>query len=124
MQGSLNSVVVWVPLMDVSREIGALEIIPGSHLWGLQESREEGWYRHIEGLPDDVYQPVEMNAGDVLIFSVFLVGQHLDSKKRIRWRCNRFRAEWFGCRNRSCSCRAIRTRARGRGANRGWHTLG
>ena len=43
MQGSLNAIVVWVPLVDVA-ELGALEIIPGSHLWGLQESHEDKWY--------------------------------------------------------------------------------
>jgi len=89
MQGSLNSVVVWVPLMDVSRELGALEIIPGSHLWGLQESREDGWYRHIEGLPDDEYKSIEMNAGDVLTFSSFLVHRSGNNiTDAIRWSCH------------------------------------
>lgn len=89
MQGSLNSVVVWVPLMDVSRELGALEIIPGSHLWGLQESQENGWYRHIEGLGDEQYESVEMEAGDVLIFSAFLVHRSGNNvTDSIRWSCH------------------------------------
>lgn len=89
MQGSLNSVVVWVPLMDVSRELGALEIIPGSHLWGLQESQENAWYRHIEGLRDDQYESIEMEAGDVLIFSAFLVHRSGNNvTDSIRWSCH------------------------------------
>jgi phytanoyl-CoA hydroxylase len=89
MQGSLNAVVVWVPLADVSRELGALEIIPGSHLWGLQESREDAWYRHIEGLHDDQYKSLEMEAGDALFFSAFLVHRSGDNvTDSIRWSCH------------------------------------
>jgi phytanoyl-CoA hydroxylase len=89
MQGSLNAVVVWVPLADVSRELGALEIIPGSHLWGLQESREDAWYRHIEGLQDDHYKSLEMEAGDALFFSAFLVHRSGDNvTDSIRWSCH------------------------------------
>jgi phytanoyl-CoA hydroxylase len=89
MQGSLNSIVIWVPLADVSRELGALEIVPGSHLWGLQDSREDEWYRHIEGIQDDQYQSVEMKAGDVLFFSAFLVHRSGDNvTDSIRWSCH------------------------------------
>jgi phytanoyl-CoA hydroxylase len=89
MQGSLNAIVVWVPLADVSRELGALEIIPGSHLWGLQESREDAWYRHIEGLRDDQYESIEMEAGDVLFFSAFLIHRSGNNvTDSIRWSCH------------------------------------
>ena len=89
MQGSLNAIVAWVPLVDVSQELGALEIIPGSHLWGLQESSEDKWYRHIEGLRDDQYESVDMNAGDVLFFSAFLVHRSGDNvTDSIRWSCH------------------------------------
>jgi phytanoyl-CoA hydroxylase len=89
MQGSLNSVVVWVPLANIPRELGALEVVPGSHLWGLQESREDSWYRHIEGLPDTQYDSVEMEAGDVLIFSAFVVHRSGDNiTDSIRWSCH------------------------------------
>ena len=89
MQGSLNAMVVWVPLADVPRKLGALEIIPGSHIWGLQGSREDEWYRRIEGLSDEQYESVEINAGDVLFFSAFLVhrsGSNMTDS--IRWSCH------------------------------------
>ena len=35
MQGSLNSAVVWIPLIDIDSNLGALEVIPGSHMKGL-----------------------------------------------------------------------------------------
>jgi phytanoyl-CoA hydroxylase len=86
MQGSLNAIVVWVPLADVSRDLGALEIIPVSHLWGLQESREDAWYRHVEGLRDDQYESIEIEAGDALFFSAFLVHRSGDNvTDSIRW---------------------------------------
>jgi hypothetical protein len=89
MQGSLNSIVVWVPLGDVSRELGALEIIPGSHLWGLQDSSQDEWFRHIEGLQDDQFVSTEMNAGDALFFSSFLVHRSGDNvTDSIRWSCH------------------------------------
>src|SRR5207237_10044472 len=35
MQGSLDSVVVWLPLVDIDKALGALEVYPGSHKWGM-----------------------------------------------------------------------------------------
>lgn len=74
-QGSLNSVVVWIPLVDVTQEskLGPLEIIPGSHLWGLQDTVEDAWFRHIPDMRDEDFVPVDMNVGDVLFFSTFLI---------------------------------------------------
>ena len=73
MQGSLNAIVVWVPLINIGKDLGALEIIPGSHLFGLLDSVEDDWYRTIEGTADDQYVPVEVEAGDALFFSAFLL---------------------------------------------------
>jgi phytanoyl-CoA hydroxylase len=89
MQGSLNAMVIWVPLVDISHELGTLEIIPGSHLWGLLDSREDEWYRRIDGLSDQQYQSVEVRAGDALFFSAFLVhrsGNNICDS--IRWSCH------------------------------------
>jgi phytanoyl-CoA hydroxylase len=89
MQGSLNAMVIWVPLADVPQKLGALEIIPGSHVWGLQDSREDEWYRRIEGLSDEQYQSVEIAAGDVLFFSAFLVHRSGNNvTDSIRWSCH------------------------------------
>ena len=80
---------IWVPLVDVPRELGALEIIPGSHLWGLQDSREDEWYRSINGPGDEQYQSVEISAGDALFFSAFLVHRSGDNvTDSVRWSCH------------------------------------
>jgi phytanoyl-CoA hydroxylase len=89
MQGSLNAIVIWVPLADVHKELGALEVIPGSHLGGLLESHEDEWYRRIEGLDDEKYQSIEVNAGDVLFFSSFVVHRSGNNvTDSIRWSCH------------------------------------
>lgn len=85
-QGSLNGLTLWIPLVDVTQELGPLEISPGSHLMGKQE--------HIEsyGVPvmkkiDWNFMPVPMEVGDVLAFSNFLVhrsGTNITEDK-IRW---------------------------------------
>lgn len=74
-QGSLNSVVAWCSLFDVEPELGRLEVVPGSHKLGLLEVEPDEWYmripdRLIEGMG---FVPVDTRAGDVLLFSTFLV---------------------------------------------------
>jgi phytanoyl-CoA hydroxylase len=87
MQGSLKVMVVWVPVADVARELGALEIIPGSRIWVLQDSCEG--YRSTEGLSDQQYQSVEINAGDVLFVSACLVHRSGNNvTDSIRWSCH------------------------------------
>jgi phytanoyl-CoA hydroxylase len=89
MQGSLNAMVVWIPLVDVDLALGALEVIPGSHLWGLVDSQEDDWYRSIPNLQDDAFRSVEVEAGDALFFSSFLVHRSgNNTTEDIRWSCH------------------------------------
>jgi hypothetical protein len=89
MQGSLNSMVVWLPLADVNEDLGALKVIPGSHLSGLIESTENIWYRQINDIDPDKFISVEVERGDALFFSAFLIhssGNNVLDK--IRWSCH------------------------------------
>jgi phytanoyl-CoA hydroxylase len=89
MQGSLNAMVVWIPLVDVDIPLGALEVIPGSHLWGLVDSQEDDWYRSIPNLEDEAFRSVEVRAGDALFFSSFLVHRSGNNvTEDIRWSCH------------------------------------
>ena len=86
-QGSLNSVVVWVSLDKVGPELGQLEVIPGSHLRGLLPAETDDWYMHITEDNYDVndFQAVPTDCGDVLIFSTFLIhrsGENLKDNHR------------------------------------------
>lgn len=101
MQGSLDSVVVWVPLVDVDKELGALEIIPGSHKWGLLEAEMADGYGQLEEEIENAEMvPVEVEKGDALFFSSFLAHQSgTNVTEHIRWSChfryNNLREETF-----------------------------
>lgn len=89
MQGSLNSMVVWVPLVDINIELGALEIMPQSHLQGLLDSEQDEWYRKVVFKKEIEFIPVEVKAGDALFFSSFLLHQSGDNiTDSIRWSCH------------------------------------
>jgi phytanoyl-CoA hydroxylase len=89
MQGSLNSIVAWIPLVDIDKKLGTLEIIPKSHLWGLVESEQDDWFRRIDGIDSNNFVSVDVEAGDVLFFSAFLIHQSGDNvTQSIRWSCH------------------------------------
>lgn len=90
-QGSLNSIVIWVPLIDLDIALGTLEVVPGSHRHGLLDSTEDDFYRAIDGgrYPDEDFVPVNVKTGDCLIFSTFLVHRSgHNSTERVRWSCH------------------------------------
>lgn len=80
-QGSLNGAVVWLPLVDVDRANFPLEIIPGSHLRGLLPMINHGestWEVRPDHYNDNEFVPVEVEAGDVIFMSMFMI--HRSSK--------------------------------------------
>lgn len=90
MQGSLDSIVVWVPLVDIDTSLGALEVIPGSHKWGLLDADIVDGYGNLRE-PVDAAQAaaVEVEKGDALFFSSFLVHQSgRNTTGAIRWSCH------------------------------------
>lgn len=79
-QGSLDGVVVWLPLVKVDRDNFPLEVIPGSHKRGLLPMVDDGkvsWEIRSEYQEED-YMPVEVDVGDVIFISMFTV--HRSSK--------------------------------------------
>jgi ectoine hydroxylase-related dioxygenase (phytanoyl-CoA dioxygenase family) len=91
MQGSLNSVVVWIPLIDINAELGALEILPGSHRHGLRTDHIDNGFGMV-ALTDAEKQKlisVEVKTGDALLFSSFLIHQSGDNvTDGPRWSCH------------------------------------
>ncbi|WP_128548585.1 phytanoyl-CoA dioxygenase family protein [Larkinella soli] len=86
-QGSLDSVVVWFPMVPAGEEIGALQVIPGSHTAGLMQANTTGYSGYItDNLKDEDFIQTEYEVGDVLIFSAFLVHRSGNNVSRnIRW---------------------------------------
>jgi ectoine hydroxylase-related dioxygenase (phytanoyl-CoA dioxygenase family) len=74
-QGSLDSVVVWIPLQNVGTTLFPLEIIPGSHHYGLFKSEEDIFGHRVapDQISEDDFITLDLKEGDVLIFSQFLV---------------------------------------------------
>jgi ectoine hydroxylase-related dioxygenase (phytanoyl-CoA dioxygenase family) len=90
-QGSLDSLIVWVPLIDIDKSLGTLEIVPESHKLGLLQYEFENDYHVLAG--DAVEQlefiPLEVKKGDALLFSTLLVhrsGNNISGS--IRWSCH------------------------------------
>lgn len=94
MQGSLDSVVVWLPLIDIGRDLGALEILPGSHKSGLIAADLVDGYGHITEAAAAKIDPadlvsVEVKRGDALFFSTLLLHQSgTNVREAIRWSCH------------------------------------
>ena len=87
MESSMNSLVVWVPLVDVNEENGTLIVWPGSHKLGpLPFTSDEGFASvQIDG--DTIRPNVEI--GDIVIFSTLLVHASGDIlNDTIRWSCH------------------------------------
>lgn len=91
MQGSLNSVVIWIPLVDINKELGALEVLPKSHLDGLRTDHIENGFGMVvlSEAEKEKLISVELNAGDALLFSSFLIHQSGDNiTNNPRWSCH------------------------------------
>lgn len=87
MEASQNSLVVWVPLVDVNKENGSIIIYPGSHKNGILPYKTTGGFAEVDFNGESI-QP-EMKIGDIAIFSTKLVhksGDILDDS--IRWSCH------------------------------------
>jgi len=87
MQGSLDSVVLWSPLLDVDNNFGNIEFIPGTHKLGLQHTDKDEWFRHIsENNFQNNIISIKLFEGDLIVFSSFLIHKTgINHNNRIRW---------------------------------------
>ena len=86
-QGSLDGVVVWLPLVDVDRNNYPLEVIPGSHFEGVLpaiENSNSTWETDTSRYSEEDYVPVEVNVGDVVFMSFFTI--HRSSQRGVAGR--------------------------------------
>jgi len=90
-QGSLDSVVVWIPLIDIDKSLGALEIVPESHKLGLLDYETKNDYHTIVAEREKQLQfvSVEVEQGDALFFSTLLIHRSgNNTSDSIRWSCH------------------------------------
>jgi phytanoyl-CoA hydroxylase len=86
MQGSLDSVVVWVPLTNIDIKLGALEVVAHSHQLGLLTTSVTNSFGKVDQFDDADFTPLELDQGDVLFLSSFLVHRSgTNTTKSIRW---------------------------------------
>lgn len=87
MESSLDSLVLWVPLVNVNKENGSILIWPKSHKNGALSYKKIGGFASVE-TSGDYIQPI-LEIGDILIFSTFLVHSSGEiSNNTIRWSCH------------------------------------
>jgi len=88
-QGSLNSLVLRLPLVDINASLGALEIVPGSHRRGLLSTRLDESFGVVDNIADEEFVSVPVSAGDALLFSTFLIHRSGNNTTHsIRWSCH------------------------------------
>lgn len=87
MESSLDSIVIWVPLVDVDIYNGTLVVWPKSHKKGQLTFQSEEGFAKVDYEGKKIRPKLKM--GDIIIFSTFLVhasGDILDDS--IRWSCH------------------------------------
>ncbi len=80
MQGSLDSIVLWLPTTPVSEKSHPLEVVPKSHLFGLLNTVDHIMTPTVSDprVSEDQYISVPLEPGDVIVFSSFLVHRTSD----------------------------------------------
>lgn len=75
MQGSLDSIVFWIPTTAVSARSNPMEFVPKSHLLGLLDTVEHIMTPTVSDprITDDKYVPIPAEPGDIVFFSSFMV---------------------------------------------------
>lgn len=89
MQGSINSIVCWTPLIDINQNLGAIALVPKSHREGLLSYEKQNSFGLVDKFKDDDFLSFDVKQGDALFFSSFLVHKSGNNiTKNIRWSCH------------------------------------
>ncbi len=86
-QGNAREVTIWIPLQDTKAHHGALSVMKGTHQNGaIPHTLEVGKKTLPQGIFDHPINIIEMNRGDALLFSSYLVhSSNLNISDSIRY---------------------------------------
>lgn len=86
-QGSLDSAVIWFPLVPANKELGSVQVMPGSHFKGLMDADTSGYQGGIlADLNHSEFVQTELEVGDIVVFSTLLIHQSgNNTTDLIRW---------------------------------------
>ena len=87
-QGSVDALVAWVPLVPVDARSNALEVAPGSHRLGLLPTVPHPFGTSVSDprIADDAFVPIDVKPGDVVVFSMLLVHRTAPAgQPGVRW---------------------------------------
>lgn len=90
MLSSSDSVVIWVPLIDVNVENGAVIFYPKTHSLGPLSSELKNGFAEVN-IDTNIYKPIQptLEIGDIVIFSTLLVHESGEIfNDDIRWSCH------------------------------------
>jgi phytanoyl-CoA hydroxylase len=86
MQGSINSIVCWLPLINTNQDLGCIAFVPESHKLGLLMEKKEEGFGLVNQFSDEDFISLDLNQGDTLFFSSFLVHKSGNNiTDNIRW---------------------------------------
>lgn len=91
--GSLDGLVVWTPLQDITEDLFPLEVIPGSHKMGMMKltnNQDAPWEVDPSQYKNEDFVKVLLKKGDVVFMSYFTLHQSSlsGSKDAIRLACS------------------------------------
>ena len=78
MQGSLDGVVVWAPLVHIDASMGRLQVVPRSHRQGLVPlsggvQSDYPLAADVDRIKDEAFVEVDVPVGGAVVFSAFLI---------------------------------------------------
>ena len=82
-----STIAAWMPLIDTSRENGALHVVPGSHKLGPIEhlgSSEKGFRLNPDEWSLSKGMPINAKAGDVILFNYLVIHGSNQNKSYVR----------------------------------------
>lgn len=75
LQGGLDTVTLWIPFVDVDRNLFTMDLIPGSHMGGLYPYTRSDHIFEVnpEHYREEDFVPMEAQRGDIVFMSSFTI---------------------------------------------------